>query len=106
MAQTTFSLEYILSLVIAIIAYYLANKASSATPLWVALLIGLFAGYVSLLVFNTTLPKLNFYGKEIGHYVVGKTYSGLNNMNYFLIFPPLFAILIVFLILLYNGSLG
>lgn len=106
MAQTTFSFEYILSLIIAIFAYYLVNKSTNNIPLWVALLVGLFAGYISLLIFNITLPKLNFYGKEIGNYVVSKSYSGLDSMNYFLVFPPLFAILIVFLILLYNGSLG
>jgi len=106
MAQTTFSLEYILSLVIAILAYYLVNKSSNIVPLWVALLVGLFAGYVSLLIFNVTLPRLNYYGKEVSNYVVSKTYSGLDSMNYFMVFPPLFAILIVFLVLLYNGSLG
>ena len=106
MAQTTFSLEYILSLFIAILAYYLVNKSSSNVPLWVALLVGLFAGYISLLLFNIALPKLNYYGQEVGSYVISKTYNEMDNMNYFMIFPPLFAILVVFLILLYTGSLG
>jgi len=106
MAQTTFSLEYILSLVVAIGAYYLVGKASQNLPLWVALLVGLFAGYISLLIFNTLIPSLNSYGQQVGNYVVSKSYSGMDNMNYFMIFPPLLAILIVFLVLLYNGSLG
>lgn len=106
MAQTTFSLEYILSLVVAIGAYYLVSKASQNLPLWVALLVGLFAGYISLLIFNTLIPSLNSYGQQVGNYVVSKSYSGMDNMNYFMIFPPLLAILIVFLVLLYNGSLG
>lgn len=106
MAQTTFSLEYILSLVVAIGAYYLVGKSSQNLPLWVALLVGLFAGYISLLIFNTLIPSLNSYGTKVGNYVVSKSYSGMDNMNYFMVFPPLLAILIVFLVLLYNGSLG
>jgi uncharacterized membrane protein YagU involved in acid resistance len=106
MAQTTFSLEYILSLIVAIGAYYLVSKTSNNVPLWTALLVGLFAGYISLLLFNTLIPSLNTFGKNVGTYVVNKTYSGVDNMNYFMLFPPLLAILIVFVVLLYNGALG
>lgn len=106
MAQTTFSLEYVLSLVVAIGSYYLVSKTSKNIPLWTALLVGLFSGYISLLLFNTLIPSLNTFGTNVGTYVVNKTYSGVDNMNYFMLFPPLLAILIVFVILLYNGSLG
>lgn len=106
MAQTTFSLEYILSLIVAIGAYYFVGKTSQNLPLWVALLVGLFAGYISLLIFNTLIPSLSSYGTQVGNYVVSKSYSRMDNMNYFMVFPPLMAILIVFLVLLYNGSLG
>ncbi len=106
MAQTTFSLEYVLSLVVAIGSYYLVSKTSNNIPLWIALLVGLFAGYISLLLFNTLIPSLNTFGSNGGTYVVNKTYSGVDNMNYFMLFPPLLAILIVFVILLYNGALG
>ena len=83
-----------------------SGKSSQNLPLWVALLVGLFAGYISLLIFNTLIPSLNSYGAKVGNYVVSKSYSGMDNMNYFMVFPPLLAILIVFLVLLYNGSLG
>lgn len=106
MAQTTFSLEYILSLLIALLAYYWANSLAQNSMLWVKLLVGLFAGYISLLVFNNIIPNMNKLGSDINEYVITKTYRGIDYMNYIYIFPPLFAILIIFLVLLYNGNLG
>ena len=49
---------------------------------------------------------MNKLGSDINEYVITKTYRGIDYMNYIYIFPPLFAILIIFLVLLYNGNLG
>ena len=106
MAQTTFSSEYMISLIIALLAYYWANSLAQNSALWLKLLVGLFAGYISLLILNNLMPNLNKLGNEVNEYVLTRTYSGINNMSYIYIFPPLFAILIIFLVLLYNGNLG
>ena len=106
MATTTFSLEYILSLIIAMVAFYFTGKARKNINVWIKILVGLFAGYISLLILNKILPLLNIYGLEAGHYIVSRVDGGINHMNYIFMFPPLFAILIIFIILLYTGRLG
>lgn len=106
MSQTTFSLEYVLSLVIALLGYFFVNRTAPQSALWVKLLVGLFAGYLSLLILNAVLPGINSFGSATKNYIVSKTYSGINGMQYIYIFPPLFVVLVIFLALLYNGSLG
>ena len=106
MAQTKFSAEYILSLLIALLAYYWSNSLAPNSPVWIKILVGLFGGYISLLILNNVVPNLNRQGQRVSNYVVGKAYGGLDNMSYIYIFPPLFAVLIIFLILLYTGQLG
>ena len=45
--------------------------------------------------------------QEVGNYVVSKSYSGMDSMNYFHSFPTIICNLnCISLILLYNGSLG
>lgn len=106
MSQTSFSLEYVLSLIIALLAYFFVNRTAPQSALWIKLLVGLFAGYLSLLIFNAVIPGINTFGKDAKNYIVSKTYSGINGMQYIYIFPPLFVVLVIFLALLYNGSLG
>lgn len=104
--QTTFSLEYILSLIIALTGYYLLNKAIPDKLVWVKILGGLFFGYISLLIFNSIFPGINAFGSKVGDYVVDKTRSSINYLEYLYIFPPLLVVLIIFFILLYSGGLG
>ena len=106
MSQTTFSLEYVLSLIIALLAYFFVNKTAPQSALWIKLLVGLFAGYLSLLIFNAVVPGINSFGTGAKNYIVSKAYGGVNSMQYIYIFPPLFVVLVIFLALLYNGSLG
>ena len=84
----------------------MTNKSAPNSALWVKLLVGLFAGYLSLLIFNNVIPGINTFGTNAKNYVVSKTYGGINSMQYIYIFPPLFVVLVLFLALLYNGSLG
>ena len=105
-SQTTFSLEYILSLIVALLGYFMVNKSAPQSALWLKLLVGLFAGYLSLLIFNSVIPGINSFGTAAKNYVVKKTTGGINGMDYIYIFPPLFIVLVIFLALLYNGSLG
>lgn len=106
MATTTFSLSYVLSLLVALLAYFFIAKATPQSKLFLRLLVGIFAGYLALLIFNAILPSLNTFGSDAANYIVNKSFSGLNSMQYMYIFPPLFIILVLFLALLYSGNLG
>ena len=87
MAQTKFSAEYILSLVVALLSYYWSNTLSPNSPTWLKILIGLFGGYISLVILNNVIPNLNRQGQRVSAYVMTKAYGGLDGMNYIYIFP-------------------
>jgi hypothetical protein len=106
MAETTFSLEYILSLIIALSAYYFINSVAPDSMVWLKIFGGLFFGYLSLLIFNAIFPSMNKFGYTVYNYLYGKMRSGINYLDYLYIFPPLFVVLIVFIILLYGKQLG
>ena len=103
--QTTFSLEYVLSLIVALTGYYLLNSIIPDKLVWVKILGGIFFGYLSLLIFNFVLPGINIFGQKVGNYVIDKTRSTINYLDYLYIFPPLLVVLIIFFVLLYSGGL-
>ena len=103
---TTLKPQDILSLLIALLAYYWSNSLAPNSPVWLKIIVGLFGGYVSLLILNNVVPNLNRQGHRVSNYVVGKAFGTVDGMSYIYIFPPLFAVLIIFLILLYTGQLG
>jgi hypothetical protein len=106
MAETTFSLEYILSLLIALTSYYFINLLAPNSLVWLKIFAGLFFGYLSLLIFNSVLPSMNKFGYTIYTYMYGKVRTGINYLDYLYIFPPLFVVLIIFIVLLYSRQLG
>ena len=106
MARPTFSVEYLLSLIIALTAYYLLDRIIPNKLAWLKIIGGIFFGYTSLLILNSLIPGLNVFGKTVSQYFVDKTRSGINYLDYLYIFPPLLIVLIIFFVLLYSGSMG
>lgn len=106
MGKTTFSLEYILSLLIALSSYYYINTLAPNSLVWLKIFAGLFFGYISLLIFNSVFPSMNKFGYVVSNYISDKTREGINYLDYLYVFPPLLVVLIIFIILLYGGYLG
>ena len=107
MVETTFNIEYIITVVLALLSAYLVQKGSpNASPFIVYFLVPLLVAYISLQIINAVFPALNVFGQEVKFYVSQKTLGQLNSMGYMQIFPPLFAVLILFFVLLYNRNLG
>ena len=106
MAENTFSLVYILSLLVALSAYYFLNSMAPNSAVWLKIFAGLFFGYVSLLVFNSIFPSMNKFGYTIYNYLTDRIRSGINYLEYLYIFPPFFVVLIIFIVLLYSGNMG
>lgn len=106
MAKTTFTLEYTISLLVALIVAGAINRASPNTNSFIKVLAGLLSAYLSLKIINFTFPKVNKYGYEVGTYIQNTAMTNMTTMGYAQIFPPLLAVLIIFMILLYNRNLN
>jgi hypothetical protein len=104
--RTTFSLEYLVSVVAGLTAGYTIHRANPRANSVIKFFIApLTVAYFMLTMLNTLVPWLNAYGERVRIYVENKTLSQINGLGYMEIFPPLFAILIVFMVLLYNGAM-
>lgn len=105
--QTTFSLEYVVSVIGALGAAYMINaNQPTFSPVITFFIVPILTAYVLLKIISFIAPKMNTTGANTGAYVTHSLYSGLNGMGYMEIFPPLFAVLILVVILLYNRNLG
>ena len=106
MATTVFSLEYFLSVVFAMgSAYSIVSAAPQTNKVIAFFVVPLLVAYITLLFFNKLFPKLNEWGDKAGAYVENETLGEINSLGYMQIFPPIFAVFLVFIILIYNRNL-
>lgn len=102
-----YNLEYIISLVAALFSAYLIKTGSpNVNPYITFLIVPLLIAYLVVQIINNVFPSLNRWGQNVQYYIEDKSMSQINSMGYLQIFPPLFAVLIVFALLLYNRQLG
>ena len=106
MVKTTFTLEYTISLLVALIVAGAINTSAPNTNTFIKILAGLKFAYLLLKIINITFPKVNKYGHEVGMYLQNTAMSNVTTMGYTQIFPPLLAVLVIFMILLYNRNLN
>ena len=105
MGQTTFSLEYIISIIIVLVVVGIIQKNAPKTSITIKLIVGLLVAYLSLFILNFALPQLNNIGNSISSYGKNSMYGTINNTGFIQMYPPLFAVLIIFLVMLYSGQL-
>lgn len=104
---TTFNLEYFVSVAAGLTAGFLVHRAEPRTNSAIKFfVVPLTVAYFMLVLINSTMPWVNQSGHRVRMFVENKALGQINNLGYMEIFPPLFAILIIFLVLLYNGNLG
>ena len=101
-----FSFEYIISIVIILVVCNWLVKVSPQMNSLIVIVAGLFVGYVSLYILNTFFPYLNQLTNSIYQYFTYQTLRNANSMGYVHVWPPILAVLIIFIILLYNRQLG
>ena len=105
--ETSFSLEYIVSVGVALGAAYAINaNKPTYSPVITFFIVPLLVAFVTLKILNYVFPTMNQGGSNASSYLQYGMMNTLSNMGYMEIFPPLFAILIVIIILLYNRNLG
>ena len=84
MAQTTFSLEYIISIIIVMVVVGMIQKSAPKTSIAI---------------------KIIVVGQSVANYSKNSMYGTINNTGFIQMYPPLFAVLIIFLVMLYSGQL-
>ena len=102
----SFSFQYILSIIIIIIVCNTLSKTNPQMNTYVILLVGLGTGYITLFLLNTFYPALESTASNVKNFITYQALSNFNSMGYMHVWPPIFAILLVFVILLYNRQLG
>ncbi len=106
-SETSFSLEYIISVGVALGAAFMINRNSpSFSPVITFFVVPLLVAYVTLQILNFVFPSINTMGNNASSYIQYGTMDTLSNMGYMQVFPPLFAVLVVTIILLYSRRLG
>jgi hypothetical protein len=72
----------------------------------VVIVAGLLVGYIALYIMNNFFPYINQLALSIYQYYAYQVTSNYTSMGYMHIWPPILAVLIIFIILLYNRQLG
>jgi len=101
-----FSFEYAISIVAVIVVCNLLMKSSPQMNTFVVVLAGLVIGYVTLFVMNNFFPYINQTAQSIYQYFAYQIMNNYTSMGYMHIWPPILAVLVIFIILLYKGQLG
>ena len=102
-----FSLEYIITLMAALYAVYLVSTGSpNVNPYITYLLLPLLVAYIIMMIINNVWPGINQWGQRVYRYTENRALSEINNTGYIQLFPPIFIVLIIFALLLYNRTLG
>jgi len=105
-SNISFSFEYMVSIIIIIVVCNLLVKSSPQMNSIIVILVGLSVGFVSLYVMNNLFPYINQFASNIYQYYVYKFTSNYTSMGYMHIWPPILAVLIIFIILLYGRQIG
>lgn len=102
-----FNLEFIITLISALSTSFLISKGSpNLNPYVTFLLLPLVVAYIIVLIINNLFPFINQWGRKVYRYGEDITLSEINDTGYIQLFPPIFIVLVIFTILLYNRMLG
>jgi ABC-type Fe3+-siderophore transport system permease subunit len=104
--NTDFSFEYAVSVIITLVVCSMTIQRSPKTNTFVVILLGLIVSYISLLFLNFLFPQINKLFYSIYQYILYMFMNNFNNSGYIHVWPPILAVLIIFIVLLYNKNLG
>lgn len=102
----TIGISLIITLIIVVfVIYYLLKKSPNINIIFV-LMTAFLISYITIFILDLTLPKLNYYFKDISQYYTYIISNKFNNLGYINLWPPLLIVLIIFVVLLYTRNLG
>ncbi len=100
-----FTVNYAISLIIVLaVCVYLMKKMPTLNPTLV-IVVGLLVAYLAITLINYTMPSFSITTSNMTDYIQYSIYSNFNDLGYFNIWPPILVVLILFIILLYNGQI-
>ena len=101
-----FSFEYAISVITVLVACNYILKTTPQMNSALVIIVGLFVGFISLFIMNNVFPSINSVGNNIYQYYYYQYLNNFNSMGYVHVWPPILAVLIIFIVLLYNRQLG
>lgn len=104
--NTTFSFEYVVSIIIVLVVCTILYKRAPNINIAIVLITGILVGYITLFLINKFLPHFNRFGFNLYQYFTLEVMNNFNSTGYMHIWPPILAVLIIFIALLYNRQLG
>ena len=101
-----FSFEFAVSTIVTIVVASILIKKNPNMSTLVVVLGGLAVAYVTLQIVNFLFPQINQLANNVWQYFAYQLMTNFNNMGYLHVWPPIFAVLIIIVVLLYNRNLG
>ena len=101
-----FSFEFAVSTIVTVVVATILLKKNPKMSTIVVVIGGLVVSYITLQVVNFLFPQINKVANNIWQYFVYSLMTNFNNMGYLHVWPPIFAVLIILVVLLYNRNLG
>ena len=101
-----FSFEYAVSIIVTLVVMSMLLKRTPTMNSAVVVIGGLAVAYITLVIMNYLFPKVNKVAQNVRQYFVYSIMTNFNNLGYLHVWPPILAVLIVFVVLLYNRNLG
>ena len=97
-----FSFEFAVTTIITLIVVTMMIRSNPDMSSIVVVVSGLVVAYISLMVVNFLFPQINKVASNVYQYIVYTIMTNFNNLGYLHVWPPIFAVLIIFVVLLYN----
>ena len=104
--NSDFTFEYAVSIIITLVVCSITIQRSPKMNTFIVILLGLIVSYISLIIINFLFPQINKLFYNIYQYIMYMFMNNFNNTGYIHVWPPVLAVLIIFIVLLYTKNLG
>lgn len=102
--MSPFTLPLSIALLGGLTATFLISRVNLNTPpVLLYFIIPLLVIYVLFQLLNSMIPNIQTIGNRMGDYTTSQVFSGIDETSYFQIFPTLFAVFLLFMVLLAAG---
>ncbi len=104
MVDASMTASYVIAIILGLLAGYFADKmVPTMNPFIKFLIVPFLVIYVLLLLFRIIFPGINRFGQKFKDYVDENAANDIHAMSYVEIFPPIFVIFLIIVVLLYSG---
>lgn len=104
-SPSPFSLPLSLSILGGLTATFMISRVNQATPpVLLYFIVPLLVIYVLFNILSGILPGLEETGRRVGEYAGSSVLGGVDDTMYLQVFPTLFAVFMLFMVLLAAGS--